>query len=687
MGQGRDPGPFTGRTCVFNAGFLTQRRVRRIMDLAGYRPRLGLPGAGDIVAVWGQSPTARRGLAVAERRGAGLLRVEDAFLRSVRPGRAGDPPLGLMLDRRGVHFDPSVPSELEVLLASHPLDDFGLLERARAAIGRIRTAELSKYNLHDPGTEPPPPGYVLMIDQTRGDASVAASGADAGTFAEMLAHARIENPGAAIYIKTHPETRAGFRPGYYGTEVEDDQVRLLTGPVPPYTLLEGAMAVYTVSSQMGFEAILAGHNPRVFGQPWYAGWGLTQDENPVPRRSRRLTRAQMVAAALILAPTWYDPCRDRLCELEDALAQLEAEVRSWREDSGGDVATGMRLWKRAHLQRFFGGWRPLVFDDRAPVARAARQGRGVLAWAGSAGGLAAEAASAGVPFAWVEDGFLRSRGLGAELVPPLSLVADDLGIYYDPTRESRLERLISQAAELPPQALMRAERLVAAIVRGGVTKYMGGSQGAAAALDWSGLPQGRRILVVGQVENDASVLAACRDERTNLALLERARADNPEAMIVYKPHPDVEAGLRPGAVSEDDLARLASAVVRGGDPADAVAACDEVWTLTSLLGFEALLRGKPVTCLGTPFYAGWGLTRDLGPVPARRAARPALMALAHAALIAYPRYRDPLTGLPCPAEVVVDRLAAGQAGGRGPGLRALSKLQGLFASQAHLWRR
>jgi len=678
--QGQAPGAFAGRTLAYNAGFFTQVRVRRIMDLAGFRPRLGLPDEGDIVAVWGQSPTARRGLAVAERRGAGLLRVEDAFLRSVRPGRAGDPPLGLMLDRRGVNFDPSVPSGLEVILASHPLDDFGHLERARAAISRIRAGELSKYNDHDPGAEPPPPGYVLVIDQTRGDASVTASGADAGTFAEMLAHARIENPGAMVYVKTHPETRAGLRSGYYGPEVEAEQVRLLTGPVPPYTLLEGAIAVYTVSSQMGFDAILAGHNPRVFGQPWYAGWGLTQDENPVPRRSRRLTRAQMVAAALILAPTWYDPCRDRLCEVEDVLAQLEAEVRAWRDDAGGDVATGMRLWKRPHLQRFFGGWRPLVFDDRAPVARAARKGRGVLAWASAAPGLEAEAEAAGVPFARVEDGFLRSRGLGAELVPPLSLVVDDLGIYYDPGQESRLERLIAEAATLPTPALARAGRLIEAIVQGGVSKYMAGGEPPA-------LPEGRAVLVVGQVEDDASVLAACGAVRTNLGLLEQARAARPEARLVYKPHPDVEAGLRPGQVAEADLARLADAVAPAADPALLIAACDEVWTLTSLLGFEALLRGKPVTCLGAPFYAGWGLTRDHGPVPDRRTARPSVAALAHAVLIAYPRYRDPVSGLPCPPEVVVARLASGQAVGRGPALRVLSKLQGLLASQAHLWRR
>ena len=78
---------------------------------------------------------------------------------------------------------------------------------------------------------------------------------------------------------------------------------------------------------------------------------------------------------------------------------------------------------------------------------------------------------------------------------------------------------------------------------------------------------------------------------------------------------------------------------------------DEVHVNTSLAGFEALLRGKAVTTYGVPFYAGWGLTRDLGPVPARRTAKRSIDELVAAALLIYPRYLDPVTGLPCPAEV------------------------------------
>jgi capsular polysaccharide export protein len=116
-----------------------------------------------------------------------------------------------------------------------------------------------------------------------------------------------------------------------------------------------------------------------------------------------------------------------------------------------------------------------------------------------------------------------------------------------------------------------------------------------------------------------------------------------------------------------------------------LAVVQEVWTMTSLLGFEALIRGLPVTCLGAPFYAGWGLTRDLGPVPDRRSARPSVSALAHAVLIAYPRYHDPVSRRPCPPEVAADRLAAGRLPA-GPVNRLLARAQGLLASRPALWR-
>ncbi|SLN46445.1 Capsule polysaccharide biosynthesis protein [Roseisalinus antarcticus] len=664
------------RLYVYNGGFLTQGRVRRILSLSGYDIRIGAPGPGDLVGVWGQSPTAPRGEAVAARRDAPVLRVEDAFLRSVLPGRAGGGPgLGLHLDLSGVHFDAATVSDLERLCAEAPLDDTVLLDRARSGIADLRRLHLTKYTGFDPDTPVPDPGYVLVIDQTEGDASVRASRGGRNSFLELMMLAREEHPGARLVVKSHPETATGHRPGHITAADLRPGEALLTDAVSPWHLMEGAVGVYTLSSQLGFEAILAGHRPVVTGQPFYMGWGLTDDRQPLDRRQRRLTRAQLFAAAMILYPVWYDPFRDQLCSFEDALMLLDADTRAWRDDCKGWTATGMRLWKRKPLRDVFGRTRSIRYVEQPAQAIARAGDTRLMVWAGK---CTPELDAAGA--VRVEDGFLRSRGLGADLIAPLSLVLDDLGIYYDPIRESRLDRLIAASGGLSEGARARAARLIRRLTAEGVGKYNLGGAGLP-----QGLPVGLRILVPGQVEDDASIRLGATNVGTNRALLAAARAANPAAVILYKPHPDVEAGLRDGAVPDADS--LADAVLHRTDAMAALAAVDEVWTMTSTLGFEALLRGKRVVCLGRPFYAGWGLTEDRGGGVPHRRARPDLLALAHAALIDYPRYFDPVTRRPCPVQVAVDRLISGEIPRPSRWNRGLAKAQGALAGHAWLWRR
>jgi capsular polysaccharide export protein len=280
----------------------------------------------------------------------------------------------------------------------------------------------------------------------------------------------------------------------------------------------------------------------------------------------------------------------------------------------------------------------------------------------------------------VEDGFIRSIGLGADCVPPLSIIFDRSGVYFDPHQPSDLEQLL-QEGDFSSELLDRARRLRRSIVESGISKYEAGgtSQG--------GRPEGRRhLLVVGQVEDDRSVRCGGGPVQTNLELLRRVREGEPDAFISYKPHPDVQAGHRTGRVTEDALATLADQLVQSGSISSWIDMVDEIHVNTSLAGFEALLRGKPVTTHGVPFYAGWGLTRDLGDVPARRTARRSLDELVAATLLQYPRYLDPLTGLPCPAETLVLRIAEGGVSqGRGILVR-LRQLQGQLKRRLSMLR-
>ncbi|MEO1491051.1 MAG: capsular polysaccharide biosynthesis protein [Pseudomonadota bacterium] len=684
-GSGLRPDPAPARLTVQTLGFWRARRVRRMLELAGWRPAFGWPGQGDWVGVWGQRPVSARGRWIAWQTGSRVLTIEDGFLRSIYPGSQGAPPISIVLDDLGIYYDGRVPSRLEQMIEAGEWDD-ETLARATAGIARLRAAGLSKYS--PPATETPPkPGFVLVVDQTAGDASIVGAGTSAETFSRMLDAARVEHPGKTIVIKTHPEVAAGTKTGHDLPSAARSGEVMLIGSVASWDLLDAAEAVYTVSSQLGYDALLAGKPVRTFGAAFYAGWGLTEDESLIPRRTARPDIRALFAACHLAYPIYYDPWRDRLCAFETAVDVLSAQRRSETPEPGttGDVLHGIRLWKRGNVASFRPRHgTPVRFEDDA--ARAATQARdnkrALWAWASRVPEDWLETQKAeGLTAGLIEDGFLRSVGLGAELTVSASLVFDRQGIYFDPSRPSDLETLIAEAAKGSAD-LPRARALREAIIAARVTKY---NTGAAPETPDTGAR--RVILVPGQVEDDASILRGCghgeADVRTNFGLLAAARQANPDAWLIYKSHPDVEAGLRAGAVPHNTVRDLADEVATGASAADLLDRAEALWTMTSLMGFEALVRGVPVTCLGTPFYAGWGLTQDLGPPCPRRTARPSLDALIWAALIAYPRYVDPVSGLPCTPEVIVERLGTGAAM---PRARVLSKVQGLLAGQSWLWR-
>jgi capsular polysaccharide export protein len=260
----------------------------------------------------------------------------------------------------------------------------------------------------------------------------------------------------------------------------------------------------------------------------------------------------------------------------------------------------------------------------------------------------------GVQLIHLEDGFLRSVGLGADLIRPVSWVIDTQGIYYDATQPSSLE-VILQTTKFTPQLLERATRLRERIVNTGLTKYNVGSK------NWL-RPAGvtRVILVPGQVESDAALRFGAPGIRTNLGLLRTVRETNPNAYLLYKPHPDVVAGLRRKGEDEDQAKCYCNEVVVDFIMGELLSHVDEVHTLTSLAGFEALLRSKKVVCYGQPFYAGWGLTHDVIPV-ARRTRLLSLNELAAGTLILYPIYVRRTTGQLTTPEGALEELLAWRA--------------------------
>jgi len=263
------------------------------------------------------------------------------------------------------------------------------------------------------------------------------------------------------------------------------------------------------------------------------------------------------------------------------------------------VCVGISWWKRRRVGDFLAavGGKPAFrrsIADAVSVALARNGAIGVWATR-EPPGLAEAAALHGIALIRIEDGFIRSVGLGSDFLPPASLVFDTAGIYCDPRRESDLERLLRET-DFDAALLARARRLIDRLIAGGVTKYNLDALGSGSLLLAITWPRGRRrVLVPGQVEDDLSVRAGGGDIGGNLGLLARVRAANPDAFILYKPHPDVVAGHRKGAISPRKALRYTDAIVRRGSIAALLPQIDELHTLTSLSGFEALLRRIPVT--------------------------------------------------------------------------------------------
>jgi capsular polysaccharide export protein len=455
---------------------------------------------------------------------------------------------------------------------------------------------------------------------------------------------------------------------------------ILHSPADPWAVLERAVRVYTPGGEFGFLALLAGREVRCFGGAFYAGWGVTTDaptDAPTAgRRDFRRTVDEIFAGACLVATRCLDPYRKTAASFEETVALLAEWRKAELANRRIAVCTGMSFWKRRRIADFLRSTAaPPVFRRSAAGALAAARARGdgaIAAWASRVPrGLAEAAAAQGVRLVRVEDGFIRSVGLGSDFLPAASLVFDESGLYCDPRQPSDLEMLLRET-EFAPELVARARRLIDRLVAGGVTKYNLGAPAPRIAAP----PTARKILVPGQVEDDLSVRLGGGEIESNIELLGRVRAAAPEAFILYKPHPDVEAGHRPGAVPEHLAQRFADRIVRGVSTAALFAEIDEVHTLTSLAGFEALLRGRRVVAYGRPFYAGWGLTVDRA-APGR-GRRLSLEELVAGTLILYPRYLDPVTRLPCPPEIVIERLDQPALWRPGP-LVAARRLQGALA--------
>ncbi|MDD7909035.1 hypothetical protein PUV47_03840 [Pseudovibrio exalbescens] len=344
----------------------------------------------------------------------------------------------------------------------------------------------------------------------------------------------------------------------------------------------------------------------------------------------------------------------------EALELKEAEIRHAAETLQPAICVGVKFWNHRGIRKLIGRGRNVRFvkDPETGFKEAAKTRSRLIGWGNSVPNSIIEACrKEEITFQRIEDGFLRSVGLGAGLISGASVAFDDHGIYYDPRSDSRLFRLLNQL-DLSARQLERGKELKRILVAARVSKY--NLTGAPSELS-AGLEQ-EVVLVPGQVADDMAVrrglsdLLDCENSpNINIDLLKKVREDFPEAYVVYKPHPDVAADLRKGKVSEAVSAGLCDQVVSNADIIDLIERADRVVTFSSLAGFEALVRDKPVTAYGLPFYAGWGLTDDRTKSLLRVRQR-SLEELLYITLVEYMRAIDPITLNVTTPEILIRRL-------------------------------
>jgi len=616
-------------------------------------------GTDGVIVGWGVKSNTRLSRKFAEKNNLLFLTLEDGFISYIDHPSSESQRLSLIKDELGIYYDSTKPSGLDKILESQLTWFSPEMEvRSKGALIQCANLGVSKYNQRRYAF----PTWlrraialkreiILLIDQTYGDCSITGAQANQSDFSRMLDWAIDKASNAKpeqglVIIKTHPDVLLGKKRGHFKPDDLPSNVLLLSEDVSPKALISIATAVATVSSQLGFEALWYGKPVHCFGIPFYAQRGLTIDHARHKVERSSVTLNQLFAAAIFKYPIYWHPEKQCICEFEEILEWMQAQfmTRDLKVESINVVATS--LWKRSFIPSFIG-----PSANKIRFSKRAGRGRVQLHW-----GMKTDSLN-GSESCWrIEDGFIRSVGLGADLRRPSSLVIDDIGIYYNGHASSRLEEILNQL-ELNAFELGRAERLLKKIVDSNITKYNVEAMDSAVGERYLAEAGGRDIiLVVGQFQDDLSIRYGSEGVDSNLGLLKAARGRFPEAFIIFKEHPDVYSGVRAGKLLEADVCQWADSYVTDLSLTVCFSFITRLCTICSLSGFEALLRGVPVSTFGLPFYAGWGLTDDALNAFQRRRRQLSLLELVYGVLVLYPRYVNWDTRTLSTPEIIIDQL-------------------------------
>ncbi|EAK3903961.1 capsular polysaccharide biosynthesis protein, partial [Campylobacter jejuni] len=607
----------------------------------------------DLFLGWGRKKSGLKAINLAKKYKAKFILLEDGFIRSLNLGVENSPSFSMVKDDIGIYYDATAPSKLENLLNTYEFKDEEI-KQAKKAIELIKKYKISKYN----NNLDIPDDYfqkdekrVLIITQTANDASLEFGLAKGFKTVDMIKDAIKENPKSKIYIKIHPDVLSGKKQSDLDINSLPKECILITENFNPVALLEFFDKVYTKTSGMGFEALMQECECICYGMPFYAGWGLTKDKLECKRRMQKRSLEEVFYVAYILYAEYFNPCLNQKSNIFDTIQTLAKYKDIEKVNSNKLFMLGFTLWKRHFIKPFFKAKdNEIIFLNsiKSLVRYKLKEDDKFFIWGKKYDEntlknlLLVKAKEQNLTnftpkVSLVEDGFIRSISLGSDLTRPFSLIVDDKGLYIDPNKASKLEELL-QNEIFDENMLNRAKNIIKILLENRFSKYNGLKH---EDLKINAKIGQKIILIPAQVEDDASMILGGFGLST-LDLLKEVRAKNQDAYIIFKPHPDVLSGNRVGLKDETLILEFCDEIVKDCSIDSAIKIADEIHTITSTSGFDALLRAKKVFAYGMPFYAGWGLTKDKYRCE-RRTRKLSLEELVAGALIAYPRYINPKT--------------------------------------------
>lgn len=594
----------------------------------------------DIILGWGMKKSGKKAISSAKEFGCKFALLEDGFIRSINT-TTHNKPFSLISDSSGIFYDANSTNDLEDELNKNRASLFEK-DEAKKLIADISLLNISKYNegiivnrdiLHSKYNIPTDQKIVLIPLQVPGDLSLIHGCAEDHSYKSIIIEAKKENPDAIIVVKKHPRSETTKR-------IKD--VIYIEDSLNIISLLKLCDSIYVKSSQVGFEALLLGKKVVTYGIPFYAGWGLTEDKQKNnPKYNNIFSRRATVLDVETLAYTFYflytkykDPYTEEDITPQQTVRRLNTYRRHYDKINTNLFFLNTSLWKRKFIYKMFKDSYKIEFLNDDNIESSPLSGKNTKVIWGMKNPSEENTDSNNV--LRFEDGFVRSKKLGSKKTKPLSICLDSSGIYFNHQKPSDLENMLNTKEYFNEFTSNEGKKIIDLFNKTPLTKY--NFNNGNAFINEKQKKKQKTILVIGQVEDDASILFS-GNGYSNLSLVEEARIKNVKAHVVFKEHPDVTSGKRAGKVDSELLNSLDIQFADSASLASCIDAADEVHTISSLGGLEALMRGKIVYCYGFPFYSGWGLTIDKAPIK-RRKNKISIENLVYATYAEYPLYFD-----------------------------------------------